>query len=123
MVEKNTKIEELLSISEKELVEKYGGWGQALLRKAEMYDKIGDLSQKLVDAKNSEKSQLGDLWLCTIWDEVIEGRATDKTKKAYVDEHIREFKADCEMIQNEIDECWRNVDIINTYLKIGGIND
>lgn len=122
MVEEDNKIKPFGKTKE-ELVDEIGVPGHLLVEKAELYEKITDLSNKLIDARTSEKSQLGDLWLNTIWDEVIEGKATDKTKKAYVDEHIREHKEDCERLQNQIDECWRKVDLINDYFKIGGIND
>ena len=123
MVEEDSKIKDLVGFTEEELLEAYGVYGSALVRKTEMYDEISKLAEELIEAKNDEKSHLGDLWLCTIWSEVIEGKATDKTKGAYVGEHIRPFKAECERIQNKIDDCWRNIDVINTFLKLGGIDD
>ena len=124
MVEKDdNKIKDLFGVDAVSLIEDVGEIGHLLIRKSKLYDDISKLSAELVEAKTCEKNHLSALWLCTIWDEVITGRATDKTKKAYVDEHIRPFKEDCERIQNKIDECWRDVDLINDYFKIGGLND
>lgn len=116
-------MKELIGFTEEELVEAYGSSGYALMRKSEMYDEITNLAQKLVEAKNSERSHFGDLWNNTIWEDVLTGKITVDNKKAYVREHISEYKADCEEIENKINDCWRNIDIINTFLKIGGLDD
>lgn len=116
-------MKDLVGFTEEELVEAYGSFGYALMRKSEMYDEITNLAQKLVEAKNSERSHFGDLWNNTIWEDVLTGKITVDNKKAYVREHISEYKADCEEIENKINDCWRNIDIINTFLKIGGLND
>ena len=121
--ENNSKMKDLVGFTEEELVEAYGRFGYALMRKSEMYDEITNLAQKLVEAKNSERSHFGDLWNNTIWEDVLTGKITVDNKKAYVREHISEYKADCEEIENKINDCWRNIDIINTFLKIGGLND
>ena len=123
MVEEDSKMRDLTGFTEEELVEAYGTYGYALKRKSEIYDEITKLAQDLVDAKTSEKSHLGDLWNNTIWEDVLTGKITVDNKKAYVNEHIREFKADCESIENNINQLWRDVDIINTFLKIGGLDD
>lgn len=121
--ENNSKMKDLVGFTEEELVEAYGSFGYALMRKSEMYDEITNLAQKLVEAKNSERSHFGDLWNNTIWEDVLTGKITVDNKKAYVREHISEYKADCEEIENKINDCWRNIDIINTFLKIGGLDD
>lgn len=121
--ENNSKMKDLVGFTEEELVEAYGSYGYALMRKSEMCDEITNLAQKLVEAKNSERSHFGDLWNNTIWEDVLTGKITVDNKKAYVREHISEYKADCEEIENKINDCWGNIDIINTFLKIGGLDD
>ena len=123
MVEENiSKIENVLGIPEEDL-RNMGVYGECLIRKSEIYEDITKLEQDLIDAKNSEKSELGDLWNNTIWDDVLNGKITVDNKKAYVNEHIRDWKADCETIENKINDKWRAIDIINNFLRIGGIND
>lgn len=121
--EDNSKMKELVGFTEEELIEAYGTYGQALKMKAEIYDKIGELTQKLIDNKTSEKSELDNLWNATIWEDVLNGKFTLDNKKAYIAEHIRPTKEEGESIQMKIDSCWRDVDIINTFLKIGGLDD
>ena len=122
MVEENiSKIEEVLDIPEEDL-RNMGVYGECLIRKSEIYEDITKLEQDLIDAKTSEKSHLDDLWNNTNWDEVLNGNITVDNKKAYVNEHIREYKAECETIENKINSKWRYIDIINTFLRVGGIN-
>lgn len=123
MVEKDTKIEELFGMNVDALMDKYGPEAYLLIQKNNLYADITKLTNDLIEAKTSEKSQLGDLWTATIWEDVITGKATVDVKKAYVAEQLREYKEDCERIQAKIDAKWRDVDLINTLMKIGGIND
>lgn len=124
MVEENiSKIEEVLGIPEEDL-RNMGVYGECLIMKLKIYEDITKLEHDLISAKTSEKSKLGDLWNCTIWEDVLSGsKITVDNKKAYVNEHIRDWKADCETIENKINDKWRAIDIINTFLRIGGIND
>lgn len=94
-----------------------------IIRKSLKYDELSDLHNKLITAKTDEKKELNRLWNDTDWSTIIEGRATDKTKKAYVDAEIRIFKEKVEKIENQINELWRDIDLLNDFLKFGGIDD
>ena len=65
--------------------------------KEENFDEIKKHKDTLSQLKSIEKEETAKLWLQTDWSEVIEGRATDKTKKAFVDNKIRTYKEDVEI--------------------------
>ena len=124
MVEENvSKIEELTGIDEEVLMEEYGPEAYLVIQKSRIYKDITKLTNELIESKSDEKSHLGDLWNCTIWEDVFTGKFTLDNKKAYIGEHIRPFKEHSEYIQAKIDAKWRDVDLINSLLKIGGIDD
>jgi len=80
-------------------------------------------NDKLIDAKSSVKYEAEDLWLRTIWEDVIPGKATEKLKKAYVDSHLREYQESVERIENLITATYHEIEIIDDKLMYLGAND
>ena len=92
--------------------------------KEKLYKEIDKEESKKIDAKTSEKNAIEDLWLNTIWEDIIDGRATVDAKKAYIGSHVREYKEDTEHIQLKIDSKKREIAIIDDRLKyLGGLDD
>ena len=93
-------------------------------KKDALFDEINQLNDKLIDRKTATKYELEDLWLRTDWETVINGRATDKTKKAFVDAQIRPHKEQEESVENTIEHLQNQVKIIDDKLKyLTGVND
>lgn len=84
------------------------------------YKSLNTHKDRLIDAKSSVKYDAESLWLNTIWEDVINGRATDKSKKAYVDSHLRESQEEVERLENLISATYQEIDIINDKLKYLG---
>lgn len=86
--------------------------------------KVYDLEKKLVNAEAEYRYELERLWLKTDWDSVIDGRPTDKTKKAYVDAEARGYKDVTELVRAEIDFTKRAIMLVDDELKyFGGTDD
>ena len=86
--------------------------------KKKIYDDIFEYKDALVTLKSEVKYALEDIWLHTKWDEAItNGRATDKTKQAYVDGQIREAKEEVEYKENAIESAYNEIKIIDDKLK------
>ena len=92
-------------------------------QKEKLYEEISFLERKLVDANANVKYDTAEYWLGTDWAKVIEGKATEKIKKAYVDAQIRPLKDKVENLTNEINSLWREVDIINDKIAYGVYDD
>ena len=92
--------------------------------KTKLFKQIDDLESKKIEAKSSEKYAIEDLWLNTIWEDVIDGKATVDAKKAYIGGQVREYKEEVEFIQLKIDSRRREINIIDDKLKyLGGCDD
>lgn len=86
--------------------------------------KLYELEKKLVNAEAEYRYELERLWLKTDWDSVIDGRPTDKTKKAYVDAEARGYKDVTELLRAEIDFNKRAIMLVDDELKyFGGTDD
>lgn len=92
--------------------------------KEDIFKEIDSLESRRIEAKTSEKNAIEDLWLNTIWEDVIDGRATVDAKKAYIGGQVREYKEEVEFIQLKIDSRRREINIIDDKLKyLGGCDD
>lgn len=91
--------------------------------KEDLFSKLEFEEKNLIDLKTEEKEYAMDLWLNTNWDEVIDGRATDKTKKAYVDAKLREVKEFVEKQEIEIKSIERLIEIIDYKLMFLGVRN
>lgn len=92
--------------------------------KEKLFKEIDNEESKKIEAKSSEKYAIEDLWLNTLWEDVIDGRATVDAKKAYIGSHVREYKETTEFIQLKIDSKKREIAIIDDKLKyLGGLDD
>lgn len=95
-----------------------------IFEKELLYGKICSCRSNLIAVKSEMKYYESDLWLKTDWESVINGRATDKTKKAYVDGELRVLKEKVEEVENTINEYLMDVDILNDKLKyLTGVTD
>ncbi len=89
-----------------------------ILEKEGIFSDIQRYKNELVTLKSEVKYALEDIWLHTDWDEAItNGRATDKTKQAYVDGQIREAKEEVEYKENVIESAYNEIKIIDDKLK------
>ena len=94
-----------------------------IARKEVCYEKITALEVELVEANARVKNETARYWLTTNWEDVIDTKITDKTKKAYVDAQVRPFVDKQETLTNEINSLYREVDIINDKMAYGVYDD
>ena len=94
---------------------------QLINDKEDLFVKLEFEELVLVDLKTDEKEYAMDLWINTDWSEVIEGRPTDKTKKAYVDAKLREVKEFVEKKEIEIKSIEREIEIIDYKMMFLGV--
>ena len=88
-----------------------------------LFEAINTQNDNLIDAKSTVKYESEKLWLRSDWDSIIDGKVTEKLKKAYVDAHIREFQEDVERIENLITATYHAIELIDDKLMYLGAND
>lgn len=82
-------------------------------QKGQLFEDIYDLENKLITLKFNLRVTEANLWLHTDWETVIDGRATEKLKKAYVDSQTAEKKRDIARTQTIINAKYNHIKTID----------
>ena len=95
---------------------------ESLIKEKEgLYKVLNGYRDELIEKKSAVRYDAEDLWLNTIWGEVItNGKVTDKTKEAYVNSKLRESKEELERTENLIKGTKQQIEIINDKLMYLG---
>ncbi len=84
--------------------------------KLELIHKLKKAEDQLTHAKNKLKNTENDLWLNTNFKKL--GYTNKDTRKAYVENEIRDLKLEKDLIHNDIVELRRELDLCDDKIKL-----